>query len=34
MQLGVEAVDVVAELQLAGLVHERGLVHEVDRDLV
>src|SRR5213596_2232022 len=23
-QLGVEAVDVVAELQLAGLVHERG----------
>ena len=28
----VAAVDVVADLQLAGIVHERGLVGEVDRD--
>src|SRR6266853_281183 len=33
-EFAVEAVDVVAELQLAGLVHERGLVHEVDWDLI
>src|SRR4051794_11999082 len=33
-EFGVEAVDVVAELQLAGLVHERRLVHQVDRDLI
>src|SRR4051812_42877446 len=33
-QLGVEPVDVVAEFKLAGLVDERGLVHQMDRDLI
>src|SRR4051794_20463654 len=32
-QLGIEAVDVLAEFQLAVLVDKCGLIHQVDRDL-
>ncbi len=31
-QTGIAAIDVVAELQVAGIIHERGLIGDVDRD--